>query len=113
MVMVFSELQNRARVFNTTTPAANADILTTAISNKLTYSSFMNIYCCFSAAGVLSMTRTVGAATITELLNGGLTLTAGACYDFTVMCQTDTTLNFRYSAGSGTTYIFSVDELTA
>lgn len=101
------EIHRRGTVFNTATPAADADLLTTAID---TTTKYLRIYACFSVAGKLTVRVTNTAATVTEILNGDTNLVAGAAYMFDIPITYGDTINFRYSAGSGTTYRFIVDE---
>jgi hypothetical protein len=68
------ELTNRAYVFNTDTPNTTVDILTTAITVIGSAHRYLRVYACFSVAVKLEVKTTVGAATVTELLNGGTDL---------------------------------------
>lgn len=106
-------IYNRASVFNTATPAANANLLSTSITladNGSPKNKYLRVYACFSAAGKLTALITQSAATVTEALNGNTDLIAGAAYIFDVPITYGDTINFRYSAGSGTTLRFIVDE---
>jgi hypothetical protein len=104
------ELVNRAYVYNTASPASDANILTTSLGPLGSAHRYLRIYACFSVAGKLTARVTVGAATVVETLNNDTNLTAGASYLFDIPIHTGETINFRYSAGSGTTYRFVVDE---
>jgi hypothetical protein len=72
--------------------------------------SVLRIYACLGTAGVLTLRRTKGAATVSEKLNGGTELTADAAYVFDVMLDSGETANLRSSA-SGTALKISVTEL--
>lgn len=105
------EIHNRSTVFNTSTPAADANLLSTAIAlnaNEKKY-KYLRVYACFSVAGKLTARITQGAATIVEILNRDENLVAGAAYLFDVPVSYGDSVNFRYSAGSGTTNRFIVD----
>jgi hypothetical protein len=57
--------------------------------------------------------RTIGSTDLSEVLNNGTALVAGASYMFNVPLQSDTTVNFRYSAATGNTIVFIVDEVSS
>lgn len=111
MAVVYGELLLRARLFNTATPGSTVELLPLGIT-VTDGTTILTVYCCFSASGVLSVERTVGGVTVSEKLNSGDALDAGCAYMFDVSIQSDTTINFKYSAGTGTTYIFVVDQRT-
>lgn len=111
MSVVRSELQLKARVFNTPTPGASDNILPKDV-HSLTYSSMLSVYCCFTASGKLTVTRRIGDVTTEEILNSNNSLVANCAYSFSVASQSDSYINFKYSAGSGNTNIFVVDEIT-
>jgi hypothetical protein len=95
-------------IFNTATPAANVDLIVDIVPVKNATS--LRVTALFSAAGVLSVQLKQGAVTIVGELNSGQNLLADCLYCFTIPAWSDTTVNFRYSAGSGTTLLFKVDE---
>ena len=106
-------LVNRAYVYNTATPSTTADILTGApISVVGGPHNYLRVYACFTVAVKLEIKNTVGATTVTELLNGGTDLVAGAAYLFDVPIHAAESINFAavYSSGSPTTNRFIVDE---
>lgn len=106
------EIKNRARVFNTATPATTQNILTTSLSPTNYEHGYFRVYACFSTAVKLSVKVTVGAATVTEDLNGGNDLAAGAAYLFDVPVFNTETINFcaTYASGSPTTNRLVIDE---
>lgn len=106
----FKPVVNLAEVFNTSSPAADANLLSAGVTATILDHGYVRVYACFSAEGQLSVRRTRGEATVTEILNGGTNLAAGCGYIFDVKITSSDALNFRYSAGSGTTNMFSVDE---
>jgi len=55
------------------------------------------IYACFTAGGVLTVIRTVGANTVYEDLNGGANLAAGASYFFDIAVHYGEEINLYYS----------------
>lgn len=71
----------RANKFNTNLPETGTTILTASIKNT-NNPGMLRIYICLSIAGVVSIRRTSGGATVSEQLNGGVALTAGAAYTF-------------------------------
>jgi hypothetical protein len=106
-------IYNRSTVFNTETPAANANLLSTSFAlsdNGTSRTKYLRVYACFSVAGKLTVLVTQAGATVTEILNGDTNLIAGAAYLFDIPISYGDTINFRYSAGSGTTLRFIVDE---
>jgi len=85
----------KGSVFNTAI-TANTDIFASDLTPKYTPCIF-RIYCCFSAAGVLSVRRTSGGVTVNEQLNAGSALTANAAYLFDILVDSDESINLRYS----------------
>lgn len=100
---------NKSNTFNTALPAIGADLLAADISATRDPGVF-RIYACISVAGVLSIARTVGATTVTEALNSGAALVAGAGYMFTVPVKAGEAYNFTYSATGGNISKLQIDE---
>lgn len=75
---------------------ANTDMFATDLEPTESPTTF-RIYACFIAGGVLTVRRTVGAATISEDLNGGANLAAGASYFFDVAVHYGEEINLHYS----------------
>jgi len=100
----------KARVFNYALPAADKDILGSAIS-PTNSPSLLLVYVCISVAGAFYVRRTVGASHVSEYLNSYVNLVAGAAYMFTVPWRTGDSINFRYSATSGTIYYLDAQEV--
>ena len=65
--------------------------------------AYLNI--CFSSpeSNALTLTRTIGATTVSELLNGGTNIVANAMYAVTVPVAPGETINLTYGA-TGATY---------
>ena len=99
----------KANVFNTALPAANANWLATDIIPSLA-PGIVRIYVCVSIAGVLSVKRTVSATSVSELLNSGNALVAGAAYIFSVSWIVGESLNITYSTTTGTINKLQIDE---
>ena len=102
-------LRSKGNVFNGTLPAQNTDLLTTSITT-LEPVSYLNVYVALSIDGVFSVKRTRGAVTMSEMMNGGVDLTAGCGYAFTIPIGSSDTINFT-SAVTGGTYNLIVDEV--
>jgi hypothetical protein len=102
----------KAAVFNTALPTAEASLLGDDIT-PTNSPSILRIYVCISVAGVLRVARTVGATTVTEDLNGGTALAAGAGYMFDVEWRSGDSVNFRYSVTTGTINVLRADEVGA
>jgi len=100
----------KADLFNTALPAAEANWLGTDIT-PTNSPSYLRIYVCISVAGVLRVARTNGATTLTEDLNSGVNLTAGAAYMFDVPYRTGDGINIRYSVTTGTINRLLIDEI--
>ena len=102
----------KADAFNTALPAAEADWIATAIT-PTNSPSYLRIYVCASVAGVFRVARTIGASTLTENMNAGGNLVAGAGYLFTVPWRTGDSINVRYSVTGGTINRLIIDEFGA
>jgi len=102
----------KADIFNQALPAAEADWLGTAIT-PTNSPSYLRIYTCVSVAGILRAARTILAATLTENLNAGADLVAGAAYMFTVPWRSGDSINIRYSVTAGTINRLVIDEVAA
>lgn len=100
---------NKTDIFNTALPAADTDILTTAITPSCD-PGILRVYVCLSIAGVFYVTRTVGAASVNELLNSGVALTAGAAYAFSVAWIAGESINFKCTTTGGVINKLQVDE---
>jgi len=59
---------------------------------------------------VFYVSRTVAAATVTELLNSGVALTAGCAYAFSVAWKAGESINFKCTTTGGTINKLQVDE---
>jgi hypothetical protein len=102
----------KAALFNTALPAAEANWLASDIT-PTNSPSYFRIYACVSVTGVLRVVRTQGATTVTENLNGGNSLTAGASYLFDIPVRSGDSINLRYSVTTGTIYCCVIDEFGA
>jgi len=78
---------------------ANTNIFATNIKPTESPTTF-RIYASFTAGGVLTVRRTVGATTISENLNGGANLAANASYFFDIAVHYGEEINIRYSVGT-------------
>jgi hypothetical protein len=99
----------------TALPAAGTNILvgTSLLTDDIVPvldPGLLRIYVCISVEGVFSVYRTVGAVSVTENLNSGNPLTAGAAYMFSVPWRAGESINFRYSAAGGIINKLQVDE---
>ena len=108
---------NRINLFNNALPAANSNLLsgtttpaTASFQPQNADPSLLRIYVCMSIAGILSVTRTVGATTVNETLNSGNALIAGAAYMFSIAAKAGEAINLQYSTTSGTIYKLQIDE---
>ncbi len=101
---LFLALGEISRLF----PMAKADLFNTAIAlaeddwfaapiTPTNSPSYLRIYVCTDADGILRVARTISGVTITENLNGGSDLSADASYMFTVPWRTGDEINLRYS----------------
>jgi len=100
----------KAAVFNTALPAAEADILGADIT-PTNSPSYLRIYVCVAASGILRVAREVDGVTIDENLNGGTALTADAAYMFTIPWRTGDAINFEYSVTDANILRLLVDEI--
>lgn len=100
----------KAAIFNTALPAAEANWLGSDIS-PTNSPSYIRIYVCVSVTGILRVVRTVSEVTVTEDLNSGTALVAGAAYLFTVPWRTGDSINIRYSVTTGTINRLLIDEI--
>jgi hypothetical protein len=96
-----------ASVFNASI-TANADIFSQGIAPTRSPIIF-RIYATFNASGVLSVVRTKGTTTVSELLNSGNPLNANAAYIFDIIVEQGETINLRYSV-SATCLVLKVVE---
>ena len=102
----------KAAIFNDALPAADADWLASDIT-PTNSPSFLRLYVCVAVAGRFYLTRTIGAATVSEDLNAGSDLVADSAYLFTVEWRTGDSLNFKYSATGADILTFRADEIGA
>ncbi len=102
----------KAAIFNTALPAAEANWVGTDIT-PTNSPSYLRIYACVSVTGILRVARTVGGVTVTEDLNSGADLVAGAAYLFTVPWRTGDGIDIRYSVTTGTINRLLIDEIGA
>jgi len=102
----------KASLFNTALPAAESGWLSSTIS-PTNSPSYLRIYVCISIAGILRVARTQSITTVTENLNNGNALVAGAAYIFTVPYRYNDSINIRYSTTTGTIYTCIIDEVGA
>ena len=102
---------NKTNIISQDLPGAGNNFLANPVSCKIDY-GVVRIYVCISIAGVLSIYRThIGyGVSITELLNEGNALVAGASYTFYVPWVLCDTINLRYSTTGGTIYKLQIDE---
>ena len=100
----------KADIFNTALPAAEADWLGADIT-PTNSPSYLRIYVCVAAAGVLRVARTTGGTTVTEDLNGGASLTANSAYMFTVPWRSGDRINTRYSVTGANIKRLLIDEI--
>ena len=100
---------NKVDIFNTALPAADTDFLTSDIKPTLD-PGILRVYVTLSIAGVFYVSRTVAAATVTELLNSGVDLTAGCAYAFSVAWKAGESINFKCTTTGGTINKLQVDE---
>jgi hypothetical protein len=87
-----------ASVFNTSI-TANTNILSQGIAPTRSPVIF-RIYATFDASGVLSVVRTKGTTTVSELLNSGSPLNAYAAHIFDIIVEQGETINLRYSVNA-------------
>ena len=88
----------KASIFNTSI-AANTNIF----SSNLTPShspTLLRIYVCFNASGVLTVRRTRGGTTVSEILNAGNNLNANCAYMFDVIVESGDSINLQYSVAA-------------
>lgn len=86
---------NRVDVFNTNLPFTGTGFFT-AITPKRT-PCLLRVYITVTVAGVLSLSRTKGGVTVTETLNQGNALVAGAAYMFPIAVSETETITLTYS----------------
>jgi hypothetical protein len=87
-----------ASVFNTSI-TANTNIFSQGIAPTRSPVIF-RIYATFDASGVLSVVRTKGTTTVSELLNSGNPLNANAAHIFDIIVEQGETINFQYSVNA-------------
>jgi hypothetical protein len=102
----------KAAIFNADLPAAEDNWLGTDIE-PTNSPSYLRIYACVSVTGILRVARTVGGVTVTEDLNSGTDLVAGAAYMFTVPWRTGDGIDIRYSVTTGKINRLLIDEIGA
>jgi hypothetical protein len=90
---------NKASLFNFQLPVANSNLLSVGVLPSLS-SGMLRIYVCPSIAGVLSVARTVAGVTVSESLNSGAPLVAGAGYTFSIPVKDGDSINLTYSTPS-------------
>jgi hypothetical protein len=93
--------------FNTALPTAGQPLAGDGIyidgSHRACY---INLAFSSDVSAVLSVTRTVGATTKTQSLNGGTAITAEALYQVTILVTPGETLNVVYAGTTGTYELF-------
>lgn len=67
------------------------------------------IYACFNTAGVVSVRRTEGGATVAENMNSGNAVAANAAYMWDILVTSLETINFQHSVGSTILYLLVVE----
>ncbi|GAI60123.1 unnamed protein product [marine sediment metagenome] len=102
----------KAAIFNAALLDAEANWLGSDIE-PTNSPSYLRIYACVSVTGILRVARKVDAVTVTEDLNSGTALVAGAAYMFTVPWRTGDSINIRYSVTTGTINRLLIDEICA
>lgn len=104
-------LVRRADIFNQPLPAAETNLIPVSITPALELST-LRLYVCFDVAGVLRISRTrPGEMLLTEDLNTGALLVAGASYMFDILWSGTDQVNFLYGASPGTIRRFLVHEM--
>jgi len=73
------------------------DIFASDLEPTYTPTTF-RIYASFVAVGVLTVRRTSGAATISELLNAGVALATNSAYVFDIIVEAGESVNLQYGA---------------
>jgi len=87
-----------ASVFNASV-TANTNIFSTDLSPTRSPVLF-RIYVAFNTAGVLSVVRKRGTASVVEQLNSGNNLNANCAYVFDIVVEQGETINFQYSVNA-------------
>jgi len=88
----------KASIFNTSI-AANTNIFSSDLTPSYSPTLF-RIYACFSASGVLTVRRTRGGTTVSEILNAGSSLNANCAYMFDVIVESGDSINLQYSVAA-------------
>lgn len=102
---------SKVDIFNVALPAAEKDWF--GVIEPTNSPSYLRIYVCVSASGILRVSRKVANTTVTENLNGGTALTADAAYIFTIEWRKGDEVKLRYSVTSGTIKVLRMDEIGA
>jgi hypothetical protein len=101
--------RNKATIFNTAMPAANADMLAADIAPELSPGK-LRIYICISIAAKIYVSRTAGGVTVAELCNGGADLTAASGYTFYTTWLAGETINIKSDDTGGDVIKMQIDE---
>jgi len=88
----------KASIFNTSI-AANTNIFSSDLTPSYSPTLF-RIYACFNAAGVLTVRRTRGGTTVSEILNAGSSLNANCAYMFDIIVESGDSINLQYSVAA-------------
>jgi hypothetical protein len=78
---------------------ANTNIFSSDLTPTNSPTTF-RIYACLNTSGVLTVRRTRGGTTVSELLNGGSALYANAAYMFDVPVESGEAVNVQYSVNA-------------
>jgi len=85
-------------LFNEDLPTTNADLCVGVSVTGSGQAEYLNISFSSPASAALSLKRTVGTTTVTQKLNGGAAVVAGALYQATILVAPGETINFGYAA---------------
>jgi len=88
----------KGSIFNTSI-SANTNIFSSDLTPSYSPTLF-RIYVCFNAAGVLTVRRTRGGTTVSEILNAGNNLNANCAYMFDVIVESGDSINLQYSVAA-------------
>jgi hypothetical protein len=76
----------------------STNIFAEELSKTSSNPSMFRIYACLDTKATLTIKRTQSEVTVSEKLNGGNDLSAGCCYMFDTLVNSDQTINFQVSA---------------
>ncbi len=93
------EAKRKVSRFNIILPAAEASLLTAALTSENEAINF-TIFVSIGVAGILRVARTNAGVTVVEDLNDGVALVANALYAFTIRMRGGDSINLRYSVGN-------------